>query len=182
MDSRASMGPFVSSDEVRKVIEISDSLLGTMAGGAADCMFWEAYLSMQCRLYELKNGEKPSVAAASRMFTNLVYYYRKYGLSIGAMVAGYDKTGPNLFYVDDSGNRLKGNIFSVGSGSTYAYGVLDAYYRPDLTLKEAVELGTTSHIFWKYFLFTGVKAIYHATYRDSASGGVCRGLLLFFFF
>jgi hypothetical protein len=30
--------------------------------------------------------------------------------------------GPQLFYVDDDGTRLKGNLFSVGSGSTYAYG------------------------------------------------------------
>jgi len=135
------MGAFVSSEDVRKIIEISDSLLGTMAGGAADCQFWEKHLAMQCRLYELKNGEKPSVAAASRMFVNIVYYYRRYGLSIGAMIAGYDKTGPNLFYIDNDGTRLKGNIFSVGSGSTYAYGVLDSYYRPDLSVKEAVELG-----------------------------------------
>ena len=35
------------------------------------------------------------------------------------------KQGPALFYVDDSGQRLKGDLFSVGSGSTFAYGVLD---------------------------------------------------------
>lgn len=141
VDSRASMGAFDSSDDVRKVIEISDQLLGTMAGGAADCQFWERYLSMLCRLYELKNGEKPSVAAASRIFYNIVYNYRRYGLSIGAMIAGWDKTGPCLYYIDNDATRLKGNIFSVGSGSTYAYGVLDSYYRFDMSLKEAVDLG-----------------------------------------
>jgi 20S proteasome subunit beta 5 len=41
-------------------------------------------------------------------------------------VTGWDKTGPNLFYVDSDGSRLKGDIFSVGSGSTFAYGVLDS--------------------------------------------------------
>lgn len=30
-----------------------------------------------------------------------------------------------MFYVDSDGTRLKGDIFSVGSGSTFAYGVLD---------------------------------------------------------
>lgn len=145
------MGSFVSSDEVRKVLELSDTLLGTMAGGAADCQFWEKYLSMQCRLYELKNGEKPSTAAASRMFVNIVYYYRRYGLSIGAMLAGVDKSGVNLWYIDDDGTRLKGNMFSVGSGSTYAYGVLDSYWRYDLTLQEAVDLGTFSSINFFFF-------------------------------
>jgi 20S proteasome subunit beta 5 len=62
--------------------------------------------------------------------------------------------------VDNDGTRIKHHIFSVGSGSTYAYGVLDSLYRHDLTLAEAVEIGK--------------KAIYHATHRDGASGGVCR--------
>jgi len=46
-------------------------------------------------------------------------------MSMGTMVAGWDKTGPQLYYCDDDGTRLHGNLFSVGSGSTYAYGVLD---------------------------------------------------------
>ena len=49
-------------------------------------------------------------------------------------------------------------MFSVGSGSTYAYGVLDSCYRYDLSVDEARELGK--------------RAIYHATHRDAYSGGV----------
>ena len=37
--------------------------------------------------------------------------------------------GPGLYYVDSDGTRLTNNMFSVGSGSTYAYGVLDSGYR-----------------------------------------------------
>ena len=44
------------------------------------------------------------------------------------MVAGYDPSGPALYYVDSDGQRTKGQVFSVGSGSLYAYGVLDAGY------------------------------------------------------
>jgi len=73
--------------------------------------------------------------------------------------------GPALYYVDNDGTRLQATddmpYFSVGSGSTYAYGVLDQGYRWDLTDEEAVELGQ--------------KAIYHATHRDAASGGVNNG-------
>ena len=47
----------------------------------------------------------------------------------GTMVAGYDPTGPGLYYVDSDGQRTKGQVFSVGSGSLYAYGVLDSGYR-----------------------------------------------------
>ena len=34
--------------------------------------------------------------------------------------------GPGLYYVDSDGTRMTNDMFSVGSGSTYAYGVLDS--------------------------------------------------------
>ena len=47
------------------------------------------------------------------------------------MICGWDKTGPQIFYVDSDGQRMPGNLFSVGSGSTFAYGVLDTGYKFD---------------------------------------------------
>jgi 20S proteasome subunit beta 5 len=158
VDSRATQGPYIASQSVKKVIEINPYLLGTMAGGAADCQFWERNLGMQCRLFELENRHRISVAAASKLLQGTVYRYRGYGLVMGTMIAGWDHTGPQLYYVDNDGTRLHGNLFSVGSGSTYAYGVLDSYYREDLTVEEAIELGK--------------RAIYHATHRDAYSGGI----------
>merc|ERR1719221_1018801 len=160
VDSRASMGSYIGSQTVKKVIEINDFLLGTMAGGAADCSFWERHLTRLCRMHELRDKERISVAAASKLLANIFFQYRGQGLSCGTMVAGWDKTGPNLYYVDDEGSRYKGNVFSVGSGSTFAYGVLDSGYKYDLSVEDAVELGRRS--------------IYHATHRDGASGGVVR--------
>ena len=83
------------------------------------------------------------------------------GLSMGMMIAGWDKRGPSLYYVDSEGNRTQGTSFSVGSGSVYAVGVLDSGLRDDLRDDEAYELGR--------------RAIYHATFRDSYSGGIVRG-------
>ena len=40
---------YAASQTVKKVIEINPYLLGTMAGGAADCSFWERVLAMECR-------------------------------------------------------------------------------------------------------------------------------------
>lgn len=159
VDSRASMGSYIGSGTVKKVIEISRYLLGTMAGGAADCSYWERNLAFQTRVHELREGKRISVAAASKLLSNTLYGYRGYGLSMGTMIAGWDEDlGPNLYYIDNDGTRLKGDLFSVGSGATYAYGVLDNEYRKDLTVQEAVDLGK--------------RAIYHATHRDAYSGGV----------
>jgi 20S proteasome alpha/beta subunit len=147
---------FIASGTVKKVIEINPYLLGTMAGGAADCQYWETYLGMHCRLHELRNKERISVSAASKFLSNLVYSYKGMGLSMGTMICGWDKTGPSIFYVDSDGTRLKGDLFSVGSGSTFAYGVLDQGYHWDLTDEEAQELGRRS--------------IYAAGHRDAFSG------------
>lgn len=68
--------------------------------------------------------------------------------------------GPGMYYVDDQGNRFPGQMFSVGSGSTYAYGILDSGYKPDMTDEQAYDLGR--------------RAIFHATHRDAASGGKVR--------
>lgn len=58
--------------------------------------------------------------------------------------------------MDSDGTRLKGDLFSVGSGSTFAYGVLDQGYHWDLTDEDARELGRRS--------------IYAAGHRDAFSG------------
>ncbi len=143
---------------MKKIIEINPYLLGTMAGGAADCSFWERKLGEQCRLYQLRNKERITVAAASKLLANMVNSYKGMGLSMGTMVTGWDLVaGPRLYYVDSDGSRLEGEMFAVGSGSTYAYGVLDAEYRHDLSVAEARELAR--------------RAILQATHRDAMSGG-----------
>jgi len=53
VDSRATAGAWIASQTVKKVIEINPYLLGTMAGGAADCSFWERVLAKECRFVPL---------------------------------------------------------------------------------------------------------------------------------
>ena len=50
VDSRSTQGPYIASGTVKKIIEINPYLLGTMAGGAADCAFWE-------RAWRARRGE-----------------------------------------------------------------------------------------------------------------------------
>lgn len=158
VDSRASAGSYIATIRVNKVIEINPYLLGTMSGCAADCQYWERLLAKECRLYYLRNGERISVSAASKLLSNMMLQYRGMGLSMGSMICGWDKKGPGLYYVDDNGTRLSGQMFSTGSGNTYAYGVMDSGYRQDLSPEEAYDLAR--------------RAIVYATHRDSYSGGV----------
>lgn len=160
-DSRASMGQAVSDSTVRKVVPISERLMGSIAGGAADCQFWLKHLGRLCRLYELRHRERIPVAAASNMLSNIFWQYRAHGLSAGCVIAGFDEAaGPQIFRVDNEGTKLETRLFSVGSGSTYAYGVLDEAWKEDMTVEEAVALAR--------------RAICAATHRDAFSGGYVR--------
>lgn len=159
VDSRASIGNFVGSKTVQKVLPISSHALGTMAGGAADCQYWIRKVKSQALLHELKaDGKRMSVARISRILSNCLYQYRHLQLSIGTMIAGWDSKGPQIYYVDNSGLRIQGDLFSVGSGSTFALGILDTQEnRHHLSVEDAIALG--------------IKAIRHATFRDAYSGG-----------
>ncbi|KAM7011913.1 proteasome subunit beta type-11b [Tautogolabrus adspersus] len=65
-------------------------------------------------------------------------------------------SGPSLIYVCSDGTRLQGTLFSVGSGSPYAYSILDQGVQWGLTLGEATAIAR--------------EAVYRATHRDAYSG------------
>lgn len=160
VDSRATTGQYIASQSVRKAVVINKYMMGTLAGGAADCQYFLAHLSKICNLYELQNRERISVGAAAKILSNILYSYRGYGLSMGSMISGYDNSGPRLYYIDNDGIRLESDLFSVGSGSTFAYGILDSEYKKEMSTEEACELAR--------------RAIFAATYKDSYSGGTLR--------
>ncbi|CAL8252137.1 unnamed protein product [Merluccius merluccius] len=66
------------------------------------------------------------------------------------------RSGPRLYYVCSDGTRLQGELFSVGSGSPYAYSVLDSEVRWGLSVEEATVAAR--------------EAVYRATHRDAYSG------------
>jgi 5'-3' exoribonuclease 1 len=165
VDSRASMGSFVGSKTTQKVLPINSHILGTMAGGAADCMFWIRKLRCEAALHELTEGYRMSVARASRLLSAALYRYRGHDLSIGTMIMGFDDpdhtecsdTQPQIYYIDSTGMRIFGDMFAVGSGSTFALSILDSDRRFEMSVEAAVALG--------------IKAIRHSTFRDAHSGG-----------
>jgi len=158
VDSRATSGSYIASQSVNKVIEVNEYLLGTMAGGAADCYYWERVMGKYANYHELKYGERITAKSAAKYLSSVLREHKGRGLSLGTMVCGWDIAGPGLYYVDNEGSCVSGKIFSVGSGSLFAYGILSRDYKEDLSREEAIELGR--------------RAIFHAGHRDAYSGGV----------
>lgn len=65
-------------------------------------------------------------------------------------------SGPSLYYVYSNGTRLSGTLFSVGSGSPYAYSILDQGVEWNLSVEEATSVAR--------------EAVFRATHRDAYSG------------
>lgn len=65
-------------------------------------------------------------------------------------------SGPQLIYVCSDGARLQGDVISVGSGSPYAYAILDIGLKWSLSKEEAISLAR--------------EAVFRATHRDAYSG------------
>ena len=150
VDSRASIGNFVGSKTTQKVLPITDHIIGTMAGGAADCSFWIRRLQAESKHFELVNGKPISVARLARVLADYLSQNRDFDLSIGTIIMGFDKDhGASIYYIDNNGSRFKNDLFAVGSGATFALGVLDTERKNNMNEDEAVGEDDPLDVFFK---------------------------------
>ncbi len=157
-DTRATMGNYVASKNAKKVYNITDKLAMTIAGGVAVAQRVVEILRINAELYELNQGRQMPVHTAARLVSNVLFQNREVGapLPIQALIGGYDESGPHIFNLDPLGSLIEEKMVSTGSGSPYAYGVLEAQYKEDKSIKENLPVI--------------VRAIYSAMQRDVASG------------
>ncbi|XP_044136447.1 proteasome subunit beta type-11 [Bufo gargarizans] len=156
-DSRSSAGKLVCSPDSRKAFLIHSHLLATTSGSSADCQFFGRALARECKLYKVRNGDMPSVRGAARMLSVLMMPFRGTDICAAITLSGWDRNGPCICYVYNDGTRLCSDIISVGSGSPYAYSIIDEGYRPGMEEEEARQLARRS--------------VCHAGRRDAYSGG-----------
>uniref|UniRef100_A0A8C6U358 Proteasome 20S subunit beta 11b n=1 Tax=Neogobius melanostomus TaxID=47308 RepID=A0A8C6U358_9GOBI len=122
----------------------------TTSGTSADCALWKRILARELRLYQLRHGRRLSTRGAAKLLSHMLHPFKGTELCVAS---GF---GPCLFYVCSDGTRLQGTLFSVGSGSPYAYSILDQGVEWGLTVEEATAIGR--------------EAVYRATHRDAYSG------------
>jgi 20S proteasome subunit beta 5 len=89
VDSKASMGTFVSSRTVKKIIPISKHIVATMAGGAADCAAWIREVAMRKQLLEIEYGDEIGVVAVARILSGILRKLRGQGKICFLVTDGY---------------------------------------------------------------------------------------------
>jgi len=157
-EHRATMGNFIAHKETQKVFKIDDNLGLTTAGLGGDAQVLARYLKAEVELYKLRRQAPMSVKAAATLTSNILrrgggsqgFYY------VGLIVGGHDSEGGHVYSLDAAGGSIPDNYISVGSGSPYAYGVLEDHYKKDVSLSDSIDLA--------------IRALNAAMKRDSASG------------
>ena len=157
-DTRATMGTYVASKHAKKVYQITDNLAMTIAGGVAVAQKVVEILKVNSSLYELEKNRPILVKSAARLVSNLLFQNREVGmpLPMQALVGGFDETGPHVFNLDPYGSLMEEKMVSTGSGSPFAYGVLEAEFKEDSSVQKMLPVV--------------VRAVDAAMKRDVASG------------
>ena len=152
-ERRASMGNLVAHKVAEKIFKIDNHIAATIAGSVADAQSLMKIISAETALYRLRNGKDISLEAAAAVSSNILHSSPAY---VHTLIGGVDDTGASIYSLDAAGGMIKDTFISTGSGSTFAYGVLEDRFHEDITVEEAKELA--------------LRAIKAATERDTYSG------------
>ena len=156
-ERRATMGNMIASKTAKKVYQIADRIGMTTAGGVGDAQQLASLMQVECSLYEIRRGRPMTVGAAATLLSNVLNQNRMYPYYVQLLVGGYDKNGASVYSVDALGGASReDDIVATGSGSPFAYGVLEDRFAKDMSEEEAVDLAK--------------RALKSAMRRDSASG------------
>jgi len=126
-----------------KTYQLSRRLLMAITGEGGDPVQFAEYIAKNIQLYRMRNGYDLSVKeAASFTRRNLADSIRSSTpYMVNLLVGGYDDIdGTSLYYMDYLGSSAEVEYGIHGYGSFFSLSVLDRYYKPDLTVEEAIEL------------------------------------------
>lgn len=152
-ETRATMGSLVANKGAEKLFQLDDKIGATIAGTVSHAQSLMDVIKAEIALYKLKNEKEMSIDAVAVLTSNILKSGPYY---VQTILAGVDRKGAKLFSLDPSGSYIEEKCTSTGSGSPYAFGVLEDRYNEELDIEEGKKVA--------------VKAITSAMERDVYSG------------
>jgi proteasome beta subunit len=155
-ERRATAGSFIANKTTQKLFKIDTNLGITVAGLVGDAQVLARYLRAEVLLYRLRRNAPLTVEGAATLLANILNGNRMFPYYAWLILGGVDGRGGHVFSIDPAGGSIEDKYVSVGSGSTFAYGVLEESYARDMSVNEGVDLA--------------LRGLTVAMKRDSASG------------
>lgn len=154
-DMRASMGGrFVSSKDIQKVEQIHPTAALTLVGSVGGAQSFVRSLRSEASLYETRRGSPMGIPALATLAGN----FARNGpfRAIHPILGGVDEAGSHVYSIDPAGGVIADDYTVTGSGTQFAYGVLEDGYADALSLTDARSLAA--------------RAVKSAVERDTGSG------------
>lgn len=155
-EKRATMGHLIGHKDTQKLYTVDTHLALTTAGLVGDAQMIARHLQAQAQLYRFKRDMPMPVRSAATLLGNILNASRFTPYWVQLILAGRDETGGHIYSVDAAGGAIPETWTCTGSGSPFAYGVLEDRMSDNIPVKEGVDLA--------------IRALNAAMRRDSASG------------
>ncbi|OGI12638.1 hypothetical protein A3K64_03370 [Candidatus Micrarchaeota archaeon RBG_16_36_9] len=155
-EQKSTMGYMIDSKVAQKIFKVDNHIGLTIAGSVGDALAIVRVLKAQLRLHDIERGPI-TLKGAATLLSNILQGSKYYPYMNQFILAGFDKQ-PGLYSFDPLGGfDVKDKFYSTGSGSPFAYGVLESEFNESISTEEAISLI--------------IKAIKTAIERDIGSGG-----------
>ncbi|MCH7649016.1 MAG: proteasome subunit beta [Thaumarchaeota archaeon] len=160
-EKRATIGNFIADKRAEKIVLITDKIALTTAGTVSDAQLLVKLMRAELKLKQVRTNHEATLKEAANLLAGMIYgNIRKMSMIPGItqfLLAGVDNHGLHLYdlFVDGSIMEITDYV-SSGSGSIVVYGIMEAMYKKDISVKEGTDLA--------------LKGINAAMQRDSASG------------
>lgn len=158
-DKRATAGHLIADKNVKKVIKINETMALTIAGSVSDIQILVKLLKAELKIKELRYGRPATVKEAANLLAGMQYRQLRQVHGVGHFILGGFDTKPQLYDIFPDGSVMDSSetgFVASGSGSTFAYGLVEDLYKHELSLEQGIDLAT--------------RAVHSAIKRDSASG------------
>ncbi|MCI4356680.1 MAG: archaeal proteasome endopeptidase complex subunit beta [Thermoplasmata archaeon] len=155
-ERRATAGTLIANKSTNKLFKIDQNIGMTVAGLVGDAQVLGRYLRAEVALYRLRRSAQLSVDGAATLLANILSGNRYMPYYAWLILGGVDQKGGHVYSVDPAGGSIEDRYVSVGSGSTFAYGILEETYTRDVSVSDGVDIA--------------LRGLTVAMKRDSASG------------
>jgi len=135
----------IEPGSIEKIFEIDGHIGCATSGLVADARALIDRARVDAQVNEITYGEKIQVETLVKRICDFKQTYTQYGgvrpFGTALLVAGVDDTGPRLFSTDPSGALMEYKASSEGSGRNGAMSHFESYYKEDLSMEEAIDMG-----------------------------------------
>lgn len=122
-------------------IRVIEGMLMAASGPSADTSNFTEFISKNIKLRALRTGLKMSTKAVASFTRNeLAAALRSGPFQTDLLMGGMDGDQPSLYFMDHLASCEKVNKAAHGYGAMFTLGLMDRYWKKDMTLEEAQDI------------------------------------------